>query len=53
MFLWNDECGDRSRSNDAGECAEWEDRCVAVFKGTHDFSPLVTDLEFYKSGTTG
>ena len=32
--------------------ADWEDRCVVVFEGTHDFSSLVTDLEFYKSGTT-
>ena len=26
----------------------WEDRCVAVLEGTHDFSSLVTDLDFYK-----
>jgi len=30
--------------------ADWEDRCVVVFEGCHDFSSLVTDLEFWKSG---
>jgi len=32
--------------------ADWEDRCVVAFEGTHDFSSLVTDLKVWKSGTT-
>ena len=48
MFLWSDECGATTQACVAG----WEDRCVVVFEGTHDFSSLVTDLELYKSSTT-
>ena len=42
VFLWSHERGDVP----GAYVADWKD-----FEGTHDFSSLVTDLEFYKSGT--
>ena len=42
----DDEGGDMHGATTQANVADWEDRCVAVFEGTHDFTSLITDLDF-------